>query len=160
MVSVRFIDRQEETKMSIEVADPRAPIPPSQTQDAPRPNADPGHPLERQWIADQARAGLAAALSAYCLGVPVRDILSRTRGAAAAAHARQLAMYLCHTAFEMSITRASIAFGRDRSTIAHACHRIEDLRDDPLKDRWIEAMESLLRMAPDPAPMVVEEAAP
>jgi hypothetical protein len=59
-------------------------------------------------------------------------------------------MYLCHTALEMSITRASIAFGRDRSTIAHACHRIEDQRDDPAAAQWSEGLETLLRMAPSP----------
>ena len=50
-------------------------------------------------------------------------------------------MYLCHTAFERSLARVAIAFGRDRSTVAHACHAIEDRREDPHFDDWIDALE-------------------
>jgi chromosomal replication initiation ATPase DnaA len=112
---------------------------------------------QRAIIDDQARARLAAAMVSYAVGVPTHEILSKTRGAASASHARQLAMYLCHTAFEMSITRASIAFGRDRSTIAHACHRIEDLRDDPIIDRQLEAWEQLLSQTPQPGALRTAE---
>lgn len=99
---------------------------------------------------DAARARLAAAVSGFALGAEQEEILAPTRGAAAAAFARQLAMYLAHVAFEMSLSRIAIAFGRDRSTVAHACHLIEDRRDDAAFDAWIDGLEAMLREAPPP----------
>jgi hypothetical protein len=39
------------------------------------------------------------------------------------------------------------AFGRHPSTVAHACHRMEDLRDDPQLDCHLTQLEDLLRAA-------------
>ena len=39
---------------------------------------------------------------------------------------------------------------RDRTTASHACHRIEDLRDDAEFDAQISTMEACLRQAPEP----------
>jgi chromosomal replication initiation ATPase DnaA len=108
---------------------------------------------------DEAAARLAAGVASYGLGVPVEDILDAARGSAAAAFARQVAAYLCHTGFELSLARVAAAFGRDRSTIAHACHLIEDRRDEPQFDLWIAALETMLRDAPPPerrAPFAVK----
>jgi chromosomal replication initiation ATPase DnaA len=100
--------------------------------------------------ADAAAAQLAAGVAAYSLGVSEADILSRQRGAAAVSYARQVAMYLCHVGFELSLARVAIAFERDRSTVAHACHAIEDRREEAQFDLWIGALETLLRNAPAP----------
>lgn len=100
---------------------------------------------------DQASARLAAGVASFALGVPVEEILGRARGNAQAAFARQVAVYLCHTAFAWSLSRVAIAFGRDRSTIAHACHAIEDRREEPQFDLWIASLEAMLREAPQPA---------
>jgi chromosomal replication initiation ATPase DnaA len=89
-------------------------------------------------------------VASYGLGVPLDEILGGTRGTASAAFARQVAMYLCHVAFELSLARVAMAFGRDRSTVAHACHLIEDRRDLPEFDDWVEALEAMLRGAPAP----------
>ncbi len=59
-------------------------------------------------------------------------------------------MYLCHVAFELSLARVAVAFGRDRSTVAHACHMIEDRRDEIRFDIWIGGLEAMLRDAPEP----------
>lgn len=104
--------------------------------------------LQRR-AADEAAARLAAGVASYALGVPVREILDDGRGSCEAAFARQVAMYLCHTAFELSMTRVAYAFARDRSTVAHACAVIEDRRDDDDFDAWMAALESML-MAPPP----------
>ncbi|MEJ0023711.1 MAG: helix-turn-helix domain-containing protein [Alphaproteobacteria bacterium] len=78
-----------------------------------------------------------------------------------AATARQAAMYLTDVAFEMSLARVAIAFGRDRSTVAHACHVMEERRDDAEMDAWLDAMESALKGAPPPlAPPASLGAAP
>jgi chromosomal replication initiation ATPase DnaA len=99
---------------------------------------------------DEAAARLAAEVAGYGLGVPGDEILSLARGAAETAFARQVAMYLCHVAFALSLSRVAVAFGRDRSTVAHACHAIEDRRDDEPFDAWIGALEGSLREAPSP----------
>jgi chromosomal replication initiation ATPase DnaA len=99
---------------------------------------------------DEAAARLAAGVVAFALDVSDEDVLSLQRGNAAVAFARQVAAYLCHTAFEMSLARVAIAFGRDRSTVAHACHVIEDRRDEAHFDVWIGSLESMLREAPAP----------
>lgn len=101
---------------------------------------------------ETAAAQLAAGVASYALGVNSTEILEPARGSARAAFARQVAMYLCHVAFELSLSRVAQAFGRDRSTVAHACHTIEDRRDEESFDAWIDALEGMLRGAP--APMV------
>jgi chromosomal replication initiation ATPase DnaA len=97
---------------------------------------------------DRASAQLAAAVTSFALGVEPDEIMGDLRGSAEIAFARQVAMYLCHVAFELSLSRVAAAFGRDRSTVAHACHIIEDRRDDEAFEYWIDALEASLRGAP------------
>ena len=99
---------------------------------------------------DVARARLAQSAVAYAFSVPLDDMAAPTRRSREAAFARQVAMYLAHVAFELSLTRVAQAFGRDRSTAAHACHRIEDQRDDLRFDQHLDALEACLRAAPRP----------
>ena len=74
-----------------------------------------------------------------------RELWSVTRGRPAAAFARQVAMYLAHVAFGLSLTEVGHVFARDRTTVAHACSLIEDLRDDLTFDRSLELLEGVLR---------------
>lgn len=94
---------------------------------------------------DQDSAIFAVSLVAYALGQSADDIMAPGRGRPAVSFARQVSMYLCHVAFEMSLARIAHAFERDRSTIAHGCHAVEDRRDDPDFDAWIEQLEDGLR---------------
>ncbi len=105
---------------------------------------------EQDKRADRARAQLALQTVAYAFGVPAEEIDAPTRGVAKAALARHVAMYLTHVAFELSLSRTAEAFGRDRSTAAHACHRIEDRRDDAAFDAKLDELEACLRAAPSP----------
>jgi chromosomal replication initiation ATPase DnaA len=100
--------------------------------------------------ADRARARLAASVVAHALGVPAKDILAPERGASMVAFARHVAMYVCHVGFRLSLSRTAVAFRRDRSTVAHACHAIEDRREDPVFDGWVGALESAVRETPPP----------
>ncbi|MEO0981987.1 MAG: helix-turn-helix domain-containing protein [Pseudomonadota bacterium] len=93
---------------------------------------------------DDKRARLAAGLDEYALGCERERILAGGRGLAETAFARQVSMYLVHAGFGLSLARVAAAFRRDRSTVAHACHQIEDRRDDPEFDAWIERLESIL----------------
>lgn len=89
---------------------------------------------------DEDRAYLAGALTAFALGLKVEDMLSGSRGSSAVSRARQISMYLMRASLGMSLSRVARAFGRDRSTVSHACHVIEDLRDDVDFDIWIEQL--------------------
>jgi len=106
--------------------------------------------LGERRAADAAAAQLAAGVAAYGLGVAETEILDRRRGTTSAAFARQVAMYLCHVGFQLSLSRIAAAFERDRSTVAHACHAIEDRREETHFDLWIGALEAMLRKAPAP----------
>lgn len=107
---------------------------------------------------DAAVAELAASIASYAVGVPQQDIVDDVRGRANTAFARQVAMYLCHVGVELSLARVAAAFGRDRSTVAHACHAIEDRRDEGQFDLWIGALEAMMRKTPLPAATTEEGA--
>jgi chromosomal replication initiation ATPase DnaA len=53
-------------------------------------------------------------------------------------------MYLAHVTFGLSFSEIGHLFGRDRTTVAHACRVIEDLRDDPAMDRALTIVEATL----------------
>lgn len=78
-----------------------------------------------------------------------RDLLARMRGAPRAAFARQVAIYLAHVSFGLSFAAIGRMFGRDRTTVAHACRVIEDRRDDRDLDRRLTALESAFRRSRD-----------
>jgi chromosomal replication initiation ATPase DnaA len=74
-------------------------------------------------------------------GVGQEDLRRITRGRAKVALARQVAMYLAHVVCGLTLTDTGRLFGRDRTTVAHACCVIEDRRDDPLFDRALDLLE-------------------
>jgi chromosomal replication initiation ATPase DnaA len=74
-------------------------------------------------------------------GIAGNDLRRSTRGRANVALARQVAMYLAHVGCGMSLTETGRLFGRDRTTVAHACGVVEDRRDDPLFDRVLDLLE-------------------
>lgn len=90
---------------------------------------------------DRDGAHLAAGLVGFALGVEPSVILTTDRGAKGIARARQVSMYLAHVGFGMSLSRVADAFCRDRSTVAHGCHLVEERRDDPEFDAWLETLE-------------------
>ena len=96
---------------------------------------------------DHARARVAIALAAAALGTPAEKISSSAR-ATKVAFARQVAMYLAYVGFGMSLGRVAAAFGRDRSTIAYACRLMEERREEPAFDRWMESLEVSAANAP------------
>lgn len=89
----------------------------------------------------------AMVASAFALGPgAIRD---PRRGRAAAAFARQVAMYLAHTRLGLSFTEAGAYFGRDRTTAAHACRTVEDKREDPAIDAIVDFLERAIEVCPD-----------
>lgn len=81
--------------------------------------------------------------------VPIRLLIHKSRCRSDTARARQLAMYLSHVVLGRSLTEIGDAFGRDRTTVAHACAVIEDLRDDPAFDAEVTALEHRLEAQRD-----------
>lgn len=110
-----------------------------------------GPPLPGETPDDQLRAAFIAQLVAMAMGVGAREIAAPSRKAAPAALARQVAMYLAHTALGWPTARVGRAFARHTTTAAYACRRVEDLRDDPALDRMLSACEASIRAAPAPA---------
>jgi len=92
---------------------------------------------DRRRLCDLAMLAAAAAFS-----VPVAELTAESRRASDVAFARQSAMYLAHVAFGLSYSDIGRAFGRDRTTAAHACRLVEDRRDDPVIDAALDILEA------------------
>ncbi len=94
----------------------------------------------------QARLGprVAEAVAANWQGCSLRELRSSTRCTARIAEARQMGMYLAHTLFHLSMTRTGAVFGRDRTTVRHACQIVEDMRDRPRIDQPLLVLETAL----------------
>ncbi len=71
--------------------------------------------------------------------VPLRRDRRRT-----SCHVRQISMYVCHVVLQISLTDIGYAFRRDRTTVSHACHVVEDRRDDPAFDDFIASVERVI----------------
>jgi chromosomal replication initiation ATPase DnaA len=75
-----------------------------------------------------------------------------TRGNPLEALARQVAMYLAHVGFGLTLAEVARLFGRDPKTVAHACALVEDRRECATFDRSLDLLEGALRMlSPRPA---------
>ena len=94
----------------------------------------------------EARARQVVCMLAGVLGMSEDVILNaQSRPASVARH---IAFTITRNAFGMSLARAAIAFGRDRSSIAQACRALEERRDDLAFDRWMTALENSAAVAP------------
>lgn len=80
-------------------------------------------------------------------GLAPVSLIAPTRGSPRAALARQMAMYLAHVDFGLKYDVVGYHFGRDRTTVAHACRVIEDARDDRGLDLRLSTLESACRSA-------------
>ena len=80
-------------------------------------------------------------LVALVFGVSVHELNAQTRLGAKIAFARQLAMYIAHVRLGMKLVDIGYLFGRDRTTVAHACRLVEDRRDEPRIDFMIDCIE-------------------
>jgi chromosomal replication initiation ATPase DnaA len=88
----------------------------------------------------QARLAIDFAIS-NVFGIEAGSLWRTTRGVRNIASARQVAMYLAHVSCGMSLTEVGAMFGRDRTTVAHGCLKVEYRRDDPVFDRALDLLE-------------------
>ncbi|MCF2522984.1 helix-turn-helix domain-containing protein [Bradyrhizobium sp. G127] len=90
---------------------------------------------------------LVTACVAFDFGLDAAELEAGLRGSQRVAFARQIAMYLAHVCFELSFESVGRAFGRDRTTVAHACRVVEDGRDDIWFDCRIATLDLVCRAA-------------
>jgi chromosomal replication initiation ATPase DnaA len=105
-----------------------------------------------------ALARLTETAAAAMAGLPVQSLRGPARGGRAVTQARQVAMYLAHVVFGLSFSRVGICFGRDRTTVRHACRLVEDGRDDDAREFGLAAIElGLLAMSAALLPAIAKE---
>ncbi len=92
---------------------------------------------ERTMEVCEAMIDICAAL----FNVSSKDLRQTGRNAADISRVRQIAMYVTHVSLEISMQEVGRGFGRDRTTVRHACHLVEDLRDDTDFDRAVVMTE-------------------
>lgn len=86
-------------------------------------------------------------LLAIFFNVSGRQLRSAGRTALPIARVRQIGMYIAHVTLGMKMTAVGAGFGRDKSTVVHACHTIEDMRDDEEFDAIVARVEWLIAVA-------------
>ena len=90
------------------------------------------------------RAVISSIVSA-AFDIPAKGLRLPKRGRAKVALARQVAMYLSHVVLGMTLCDAGRLYSRDRTTAAHACRLVEDLRDEQRFDTLLSLLENMVR---------------
>jgi Bacterial dnaA protein helix-turn-helix len=107
-------------------------------------------PLPKVLPADERSAGLQVRcliedVVAHVFRVDPVALRQASRGRASVALARQVAMYIAHVVYGMSLTEVGALFGRDRTTVAHACAVVEARREDASFEAAIALIERIAR---------------
>ena len=87
---------------------------------------------------------LIATCVACDFGLDAAELETRMHGSKRLAFARQVAMYLAHVGCGLALSQVGLAFGRDRTTVRHACALVEDRRSEPGFELAIGALEAAL----------------
>ncbi|MEZ5799197.1 MAG: helix-turn-helix domain-containing protein [Nitratireductor sp.] len=85
-------------------------------------------------------------LVAHATGCASERLVASDRGTGSEARSRQMAMYLIHTSLSVPYNDVATMFRRDRTTVAHACRTIEDMRDTPAFDDMIGELEKTIEL--------------
>ena len=80
-------------------------------------------------------------------GVSGAELRSPLRCRREVARVRQIGMYVAHTVFGLAMRDVAAGFARDRTTVMHACHQVEDLRDDTEFDAIVSTFERIAQSA-------------
>jgi hypothetical protein len=76
-----------------------------------------------------------------------RELRKSGRSSKPVGRIRQIAMYVTHCTLGLTMSDVGLGFGRDRTTVLHACHLIEDMRDDAEFDRVVTTVERVAMAA-------------
>lgn len=79
--------------------------------------------------------------------VSSRELRQPGRTSTSVSRVRQIGMYVTHVNMGLSMAEVGRGFGRDRTTVMHACHLIEDMRDDAEFDQLVRMTERITAIA-------------
>ena len=80
-------------------------------------------------------------IASAMFNVSGRELRSPRLSTLEVSRVRQIAMYVCHVTLGLTMTEIGAGFGRDRTTVMHACHVVEDIRDDCDFDAIVSSFE-------------------
>jgi hypothetical protein len=86
-------------------------------------------------------------VTAALFSVSSKDMRKTGRTPVEVSRVRQIAMYVTHVVLGLSMNEVGRGFQRERTTVLHACHLIEDMRDDREFDRIIAMTERVAAAA-------------
>jgi chromosomal replication initiation ATPase DnaA len=86
-------------------------------------------------------------IAAALFSVSGRELRRGGRTSLPVARVRQIAMYVAHTVLGLTMKEVGQGFGRDRTTVLHACHLVEDMRDEEEFDRHVVLTERVAMAA-------------
>lgn len=92
---------------------------------------------ERAMAVCEGMIDIAAAL----FDIPSKELRRPGRATREIVRIRQIAMYVSHVALAISQGEVGRGFGRDRTTVLHACRIVEDMRDDREFDSIVAVTE-------------------
>jgi len=95
----------------------------------------------RRHVREEATKRMLVSLVGSALAVDGKQLCAAGRGTAEEAYARHVALYIAHTTLGLSYTEAGRLFGRDRTTAAHACRRVEEQREIERVDQFVDRLE-------------------
>jgi len=95
----------------------------------------------RRHAREDATKRMLVSLVGSALAIDGERLCASGRGTAEEAYARQVALYIAHTTLGFSYTEAGRLFGRDRTTAAHACRRVEEQREIERVDQFVDRLE-------------------
>ena len=81
------------------------------------------------------------AVVASAFGLSRRALRQAGRDDARAVFARQVGLYLLHVVFSLPMQTVGRICGKDRTTVAHACRRVEDFRENAAFDAFMHDLE-------------------
>lgn len=86
-------------------------------------------------------------ITAALFNVSSKELRRPGRTSQEVARVRQIAMYVTHVILRVSMRDVGRGFGRDRTTVVHACHLIEDMREDADFDQIVSMTERVAMVA-------------
>ena len=103
--------------------------------------------MSEQSLRQQAQYNLILSYVAAAHHIRPEFLLAASRGSKHLSEARQTTNYLAHIVYGMNFTDIGHLAARDRTSIAHGCNRVEDLRDEPHRDRILHFAELALQLS-------------
>jgi chromosomal replication initiation ATPase DnaA len=86
-------------------------------------------------------------IASALFSVPSKELRKPGRTAISVSRVRQIAMYVAHVVLRLTMGEVGVGFGRDRTTVHHACQVVEDMRDDAEFDRMVQVIERIASAA-------------